>query len=183
MRKLCHRLWNWQAKLTKREPHSWDPRQRTTWSGLVTSDFNSVLGSVRSPFLCIIFHVIKKYYWCFKRIYIIMKMIRCPTIMKYNVRAFAACVISCTGHGAEPPPPPPLESLNSHKKKIRWYSGKTTWFSCKQWKKYSGKRLQPPERNDVPYAYIACVVALVSLRIHSNTPNLQHGGAVTSMHI
>ena len=30
-------------KLTKREPHSWDPRQRTTWSGLVTSDFNSVL--------------------------------------------------------------------------------------------------------------------------------------------
>ena len=32
----------WQAKLTKREPHSWDPRQRTTWSRLVTSDFNSV---------------------------------------------------------------------------------------------------------------------------------------------
>ena len=29
-------------KLTKREPHSWDPRQRTTWSRLVTSDFNSV---------------------------------------------------------------------------------------------------------------------------------------------
>ena len=28
-------------KLTKREPHSWDP-QRTTWSRLVTSDFNSV---------------------------------------------------------------------------------------------------------------------------------------------
>ena len=24
------------------EPHSWDPRQRTTWSGLVTFDFNSV---------------------------------------------------------------------------------------------------------------------------------------------
>ena len=42
MRKLCHRQWNWQAKLTKCEPHSWDPRQRTTWSRLVTSDFNSV---------------------------------------------------------------------------------------------------------------------------------------------
>ena len=24
--------WNWQAKLTKCEPHSWDPRQRTTWA-------------------------------------------------------------------------------------------------------------------------------------------------------
>ena len=42
MRTLCDRLWNLQAKLTKREPHSWDPRQRTTWSGLVTFDFNSV---------------------------------------------------------------------------------------------------------------------------------------------
>ena len=42
MRRLCHRQWNWQAKLTKREPHSWDPRQQTTWSRLVTSDFNSV---------------------------------------------------------------------------------------------------------------------------------------------
>ena len=30
------------SELTKREPHSWDPRQRTTWSGLVTSDLNSV---------------------------------------------------------------------------------------------------------------------------------------------
>ena len=30
-------------KLTLREPHSWDPRQRTTWSRVVTSDFNSVL--------------------------------------------------------------------------------------------------------------------------------------------
>ena len=30
-------------KLTKREPHSWDPRQRTTSSRLVTFDFNSVL--------------------------------------------------------------------------------------------------------------------------------------------
>ena len=30
-------------KLTKHEPHSWDPRQRTTWSRRVTSDFNSVL--------------------------------------------------------------------------------------------------------------------------------------------
>ena len=29
-------------KLTKREPHSWDLWQRTTWSRLVTSDFNSV---------------------------------------------------------------------------------------------------------------------------------------------
>ena len=43
MRRLCHRQWNWQAKLTKREPHSWDPRQRTTWSRLVTSDLNSVM--------------------------------------------------------------------------------------------------------------------------------------------
>ena len=48
MRNLCHRLWNLQAKLTKREPHFWDPRQRTTWSGHVTSDFNSVL-AVRRP--------------------------------------------------------------------------------------------------------------------------------------
>ena len=30
-------------KLTKREPHSWDPWQQTTWSRRVTSDFNSVL--------------------------------------------------------------------------------------------------------------------------------------------
>ena len=44
MRRLCHRLWNLQAKLTKREPHSWDP-QRTTWSRLVTFDFNSVYAS------------------------------------------------------------------------------------------------------------------------------------------
>ena len=42
MRRLCHREWNLQTKLTKREPHSWDPQQRTTWSRLVTSDFNSV---------------------------------------------------------------------------------------------------------------------------------------------
>ena len=49
MRSLCHRLWNWQAKLTKREPHScMDPRQRTTWSVLVTSDFNSVLVTISS---------------------------------------------------------------------------------------------------------------------------------------
>ena len=45
MRRLCHRQLNWQAKLTKREPHAWDPRQRTTWSRLVTSDFNSVFGN------------------------------------------------------------------------------------------------------------------------------------------
>ena len=31
-----------RMKFTKREPHSWDPRQRTTWSRVVTSDFNSV---------------------------------------------------------------------------------------------------------------------------------------------
>ena len=31
-----------RMKLTKPEPHSWDPRQRTTWSRRVTSDFNSV---------------------------------------------------------------------------------------------------------------------------------------------
>ena len=43
MRTLCDRLWNLQAKFTLREPHSWDPRQRTTWSQVVTSDFNSVL--------------------------------------------------------------------------------------------------------------------------------------------
>ena len=39
-------IWNLQAKFTLREPHSWDPRQWTTWSRVVTSDFNSV-------FLCI----------------------------------------------------------------------------------------------------------------------------------
>ena len=43
MQTLCDRLWNLQAKLTLREPHSWDPRQQTTWSPVVTSDFNSVL--------------------------------------------------------------------------------------------------------------------------------------------
>ena len=47
MRTLCDRLWNLQAKFTLREPHSWDPRQRTTWSRVVTSDFNSVLRDVR----------------------------------------------------------------------------------------------------------------------------------------
>ena len=31
----------------------------------------------------------------------------------------------------------PLEFVNSH-------SSKSTWFSGKQWRKYSGKRLQPP---------------------------------------
>ena len=45
MRTLCDRLWNLQVKFTLREPHSWDPRQRTTWSRVVTSDFNSVLSS------------------------------------------------------------------------------------------------------------------------------------------
>ena len=29
-----------EAKFTKREPHSWDPRQWTTWSRPVTFDFN-----------------------------------------------------------------------------------------------------------------------------------------------
>ena len=47
MRTLCDRLWNLQAKFTLREPHSWDPRQRTTWSRVVTSDFNSVLWTVQ----------------------------------------------------------------------------------------------------------------------------------------
>ena len=47
MRTLCDRLWNLQAKFTLREPHSWDPRQRTTWSRVVTSDFNSVLRAVQ----------------------------------------------------------------------------------------------------------------------------------------
>ena len=35
-----------RMKLTKREPHSWDPRQLTTWSRRVTSDFNSVFLSM-----------------------------------------------------------------------------------------------------------------------------------------
>ena len=39
MRRLCRREWNWQSV----NQHSWDPRQRTTWSRRVTSDFNSVL--------------------------------------------------------------------------------------------------------------------------------------------
>ena len=52
MRTLCDRLWNLQAKFTLREPHSWDPRQRTTWSRVVTSDFNSVLRSNFQNHLC-----------------------------------------------------------------------------------------------------------------------------------
>ena len=31
------------SEIDKAEPHSWDPRQRTTWSRPVTSDFNGVL--------------------------------------------------------------------------------------------------------------------------------------------
>ena len=38
MRRLCRREWNWQSV----NQHSWDPRQRTTWSRRVTSDFNSL---------------------------------------------------------------------------------------------------------------------------------------------
>ena len=45
MRGLCRREWNWQSV----NQHSWDPRQRTTWSGLVTSDFNSVCGLLACP--------------------------------------------------------------------------------------------------------------------------------------
>ena len=57
----------------------------------------------------------------------------------------------------------PIEFLNSHFRgkmqaifgqnhlifgqKSKQYSGKTTWFSGKEWRKYSGKRLQPPEQN------------------------------------
>ena len=42
MRRLCRREWNWQAKLTKREPHSWDPRQRTTWSQRIKHVYNYI---------------------------------------------------------------------------------------------------------------------------------------------
>ena len=52
----CRRVWNWQAKLTKREPHSWDPRQQTTWSRPVTFDFNSVLGPKNIQQSCI-YHI------------------------------------------------------------------------------------------------------------------------------
>ena len=39
-----------------------------------------------------------------------------------------------------------------------WYSGKTTWFSCKQWKKIFGQETvqpppPPPRTKLVPYAY------------------------------
>ena len=43
MGRLCRREWNWQWKWQSVNQHSWDPRQRTTWSRRVTSDFNSVL--------------------------------------------------------------------------------------------------------------------------------------------
>ena len=43
MRRLCHREWNWQLHWISVNQHSWNPRQRTTWSRRVTSDFNSVL--------------------------------------------------------------------------------------------------------------------------------------------
>ena len=33
----------YKRNVALREPHSWDPRQRTTWSRVVTLDFNSVL--------------------------------------------------------------------------------------------------------------------------------------------
>ena len=52
MRTLCDRLWNLHAKLTLGEPHSWDPRQRTTWSRVVTSDFNSVLQKKTLSYHC-----------------------------------------------------------------------------------------------------------------------------------
>ena len=39
------------TKLTKREPHSWDLCQRTTWPRRVTSDFNSVLMMMLEIFL------------------------------------------------------------------------------------------------------------------------------------
>ena len=39
MQRLCRCEWNWKSV----NQHSWDPRQRTTWSRRVTSDFNSVL--------------------------------------------------------------------------------------------------------------------------------------------
>ena len=38
-------------KFTLREPHSWDPWQRTMWSRVVTSDFNSVY--CKWSFICI----------------------------------------------------------------------------------------------------------------------------------
>ena len=42
LRRLCHRDWNWQWNWQSVNQHSWDPRQQTTWSRRVTSDFNSV---------------------------------------------------------------------------------------------------------------------------------------------
>ena len=42
-------------------------------------------------------------------------------------------------------------------KNTRWYSGKTTWFACKQWKQIFGQETSapppPPWKKLVPYAY------------------------------
>ena len=47
MRRLCYRQWNWQAKLIKREPHSWDLWQRTfvnhgLWRLTLTASYSTV---------------------------------------------------------------------------------------------------------------------------------------------
>ena len=47
--------------------------------------------------------------------------------------------------GLQPPPPPPPKFSNSHLGGgIRYYSGKTTWFSCKQWKTIFGQETTAP---------------------------------------
>ena len=40
--------------------------------------------------------------------------------------------------------PPGIFQIAIFGQKSRWYSGKTTWLSGKQWRKHLGKRLQPP---------------------------------------
>ena len=53
-----------------------------------------------------------------------------------------------------PPPPPGIFQITIFgQKKTMWYSGKTTWFSDKQWRKYSGNWPQPPYPKLFPYAY------------------------------
>ena len=54
MRRLCRREWNWQWNWQSVNQHSWDPRQRTTWSRRVTSDFNSVLSIGTRDNYCVI---------------------------------------------------------------------------------------------------------------------------------
>ena len=77
-----------RMKLAKREPHSWDPRQRTTWSGLVTSDFNSVLQICLSNHFRFSASVFSLVYFCisfFKSITICNKK-----LTEYNDRRFTS---------------------------------------------------------------------------------------------